>query len=100
MTLATSLTRRLGIEHPVLLAPMDLVADAALTTAVSRAGGFGVLGGGYGDKDWLTPPDHSKAIAEGLPPNVEPFAEARDTRKLDDDEKLAAEATARQRSDD
>jgi len=30
MTLATSLTRRLGIEHPVLLAPMDLVADAAL----------------------------------------------------------------------
>jgi nitronate monooxygenase len=54
MTLATSLTRRLGIEHPVLLAPMDLVADAALTTAVSRAGGFGILGGGYGDPDWLT----------------------------------------------
>jgi membrane protein len=44
--------------------------------------------------------DHSKAIAEGLPPDVEPFAEARDTRKLDDDEKRAAEATARQRSDD
>ena len=54
MTIATSLTRRLGIEHPVLLAPMDLVADAALTAAVSRAGGFGILGGGYGDRAWLT----------------------------------------------
>jgi membrane protein len=44
--------------------------------------------------------DHSKAIAEGLPPDVEPFAEARDTRKLDDQEKREVEATARQRADD
>ena len=33
---------------------MDLVAGARLTAAVSIAGGFGILGGGYGDKDWLT----------------------------------------------
>jgi membrane protein len=44
--------------------------------------------------------DHSKAIAEGLPPDAQPFAEARDTRKLDEDEKRAVEATARQRADD
>ena len=48
------MTRRLAIAHPVLLAPMDLVADAALTTAVSRAGGLGILGGGYGEEAWLT----------------------------------------------
>jgi nitronate monooxygenase len=53
MTLSTRLTRLLGVEHPVMLAAMDIVADAALTKAVSRAGGFGILGGGYGDADWL-----------------------------------------------
>ncbi len=53
MTIRTDLTRLLGIEHPILLAAMDLVADANLTLAVSKAGGFGILGGGYGDADWL-----------------------------------------------
>lgn len=48
-----ALTRRLGVAHPVLLAAMDLVADARLTRAVSAAGGFGFLGGGYGDAAWL-----------------------------------------------
>lgn len=51
--ISTSVTQRLGIEHPVLLAPMDLVADAALVRAVSGAGGLGLLGGGYGDETWL-----------------------------------------------
>jgi nitronate monooxygenase len=32
---------------------MDLVADARLTAAVSAAGGLGILGGGYGDEQWL-----------------------------------------------
>jgi len=53
MSLNTPLTQRLGITHPILLAPMDLVADARLTAAVSSAGGFGILGGGYGDESWL-----------------------------------------------
>jgi nitronate monooxygenase len=53
MPLSTPLTKRLGISHPILLAPMDLVADARLTAAVSNAGGFGILGGGYGDENWL-----------------------------------------------
>jgi nitronate monooxygenase len=32
---------------------MDVVAGARLTAAVSIAGGFGILGGGYGDGVWL-----------------------------------------------
>jgi nitronate monooxygenase len=54
MPLLTRLTERLGIKHPILLAPMDLVADAGLAKAVSRAGGFGMIGGGYGERKWLT----------------------------------------------
>jgi nitronate monooxygenase len=53
MPIDTPLTVLLGIRHPILLAPMDLVAGARLTTAVSDAGGFGILGGGYGEKTWL-----------------------------------------------
>jgi nitronate monooxygenase len=51
--ITTSLTRRLRVRHPILLAPMDVVAGARLTAAVSEAGGFGILGGGYGDEAWL-----------------------------------------------
>jgi nitronate monooxygenase len=54
MALNTRLTRLLAIEHPILLAPMDVVADARLTAAVSAAGGLGLLGAGYGDRAWLT----------------------------------------------
>ena len=51
--LVTRLTRQLGIEHPVLSAPMALAAGGALAAAVTRAGGLGLIGGGYGDGDWL-----------------------------------------------
>lgn len=53
MRISTRLTELLRIEHPILLAPMDLVADGQLAAAVSRAGGFGIIGGGYGDEAWL-----------------------------------------------
>ena len=53
-SISTRLTELLGIEHPILLAPMDVVADGRLAAAVSRAGGFGIIGGGYGDEAWLT----------------------------------------------
>jgi nitronate monooxygenase len=53
MPIGTSLTKLLGIQHPILSAPMDVIAGARLTAAVSAAGGFGILGGGYGDKAWL-----------------------------------------------
>ena len=53
MPISTPLTARLGIQHPILSAPMDVIAGARLTSAVSGAGGFGILGGGYGDRAWL-----------------------------------------------
>jgi nitronate monooxygenase len=53
MPIKTALSGILGIKHPILSAPMDGIAGARLTMAVSEAGGFGLLGGGYGEKDWL-----------------------------------------------
>ena len=50
MPIRTDLTALLGIRHPVLLAPMDTISGSRLTRAVSEAGGFGILGGGYGDR--------------------------------------------------
>jgi NAD(P)H-dependent flavin oxidoreductase YrpB (nitropropane dioxygenase family) len=53
MSITTPVTQLLGINHPILLAPMDLVADGRLVAAVDAAGGFGILGGGYGEGKWL-----------------------------------------------
>ncbi|MCC7427660.1 MAG: nitronate monooxygenase [Alphaproteobacteria bacterium] len=53
MPIRNRLTTCLGIEHPVLLAPMDLVAGGRLAAAVSLAGGLGLLGGGYGEGGWI-----------------------------------------------
>ena len=41
--------------------------------------------------------EHGRAIAEGLSPDVKPFAEARDTRNLDDEETEAVKAAERRR---
>ena len=49
----TRLTSALGIEHPILSAPMGFVAGGKLAAAVTEAGGLGLIGGGYGDADWL-----------------------------------------------
>src|SRR4051812_49051495 len=54
MAITTRLTERLGVRHPIMLAPMDIVADGRLAAAVSLTGGFGIIGGGYGDETWLT----------------------------------------------
>ena len=53
MRLQTRLTERLGIIHPIISAPMGLIAGGRLAAAVSNAGGLGLIGGGYGDADWL-----------------------------------------------
>jgi nitronate monooxygenase len=60
MALRTRLTERLGIRHPVLLAPMGFVSGGALAAAVSAAGGLGLIGGGYADAEWV---DHEFAAA-------------------------------------
>ena len=43
----TALTRLLGIEHPILLAPMGSAAGGRLAAAVTNAGGLGMIGSGY-----------------------------------------------------
>lgn len=49
----TRLTKSLGLKHPIVGAPMALAGGGALAGAVSRAGGLGLIGGGYGDATWL-----------------------------------------------
>jgi nitronate monooxygenase len=53
VALQTRLTARLGIKHPILLAPMGSIAGGRLAGAVSAAGGLGLIGGGYGETSWL-----------------------------------------------
>jgi nitronate monooxygenase len=53
MQLKTRVTERLGIQHPILLAPMGIMAGGRLAAAVSDAGGLGIIGGGYGDAAWI-----------------------------------------------
>ncbi|MFG2791873.1 NAD(P)H-dependent flavin oxidoreductase [Streptomyces sp. NPDC048419] len=53
MALTTAFTKLFGVRHPIALAPMGGSAGGALTAAVSRGGGFGILGAGGGDPDWL-----------------------------------------------
>jgi len=53
MRISTRITGLLRVEHPILLAPMDVVADGKLAATVSKAGGFGIIGGGYGNEEWL-----------------------------------------------
>lgn len=62
MSLRTRFTEQFGVEHPIVSAPMDIVSTAQLATAVTRAGGLGLVGGGYGDRDWL---DQQLAAAAG-----------------------------------
>jgi nitronate monooxygenase len=47
----TALTRLLGIEHPILLAPMGSAAGGRLAAAVTNAGGLGLVGSGYASAD-------------------------------------------------
>jgi nitronate monooxygenase len=54
MAISTRLTELLRVEHPIMLAPMDVVADGKLAATVTAAGGFGIIGGGYGNEAWLT----------------------------------------------
>lgn len=53
MPFCTRLTEKLNIKHPILLAPMGHVSGGALAKAVTDAGGLGLIGLGYGDREWL-----------------------------------------------
>src|SRR5436853_5253 len=51
--IATALTALLGLEHPIVLAPMGGVSGGQLAASVSNAGALGLVGGGYGNQPWL-----------------------------------------------
>src|SRR5690242_15885476 len=51
--ISTKLTEAFGLRHPIVLAPMGGVAGGRLAAAVSNAGGLGLVGGGYGDREWI-----------------------------------------------
>lgn len=53
MAVQTRLTQAFGIRHPIVLAPMDPASGGALAAAVSAAGGLGLIGGGYGNREIL-----------------------------------------------
>jgi NAD(P)H-dependent flavin oxidoreductase YrpB (nitropropane dioxygenase family) len=48
-TISTTLTKILGIKHPILLAPMGSASGGILAAAVSHAGGLWFIGSGYAD---------------------------------------------------
>jgi nitronate monooxygenase len=51
--LSNRLAEALGTRHPIVLAPMAFAAGGALAAAVTREGGLGLIGGGYGNAQWL-----------------------------------------------
>lgn len=52
-TITTRLTKRFGLSAPIVSAPMAMASGGRLAAAVSRAGGLGLIGGGYCDRDWI-----------------------------------------------
>ncbi|KIY61193.1 inosine monophosphate dehydrogenase [Cylindrobasidium torrendii FP15055 ss-10] len=52
-TISTRLTKLLGVEHPIVLAPMAFAANPALASAVTSAGAFGFIGAGLDDPNQL-----------------------------------------------
>jgi len=51
--LETRLTQAFGMRYPIVLAPMALASGGVLAAAVTRAGGLGLIGGGYCDAQWV-----------------------------------------------
>jgi nitronate monooxygenase len=52
--IVTRLTQMFGLRHPIVLAPMGGASGGRLAAAVSNAGGLGLVGGGYGEREWMT----------------------------------------------
>jgi nitronate monooxygenase len=47
VVIRTRFTDQFALRHPIVCAPMALVTGGRLARAVSRAGGLGIVGGGY-----------------------------------------------------
>jgi nitronate monooxygenase len=55
MGLRTMFTDLMGIDNPIVSAPMGGSAGGALAAAVSNGGGLGLIGGGRSDFEWIGP---------------------------------------------
>jgi nitronate monooxygenase len=69
--ITTRLTERFGIRHPIVCAPMAFTTGGELAAAVSRAGGLGIVAGGYagavaGEPDLETELNRAKAEKFGV----------------------------------
>ena len=53
MGIHTEAMERLGLQLPIVSAPMGAVAGGSLAAAGSRAGGLGLIGPGYLGVDWI-----------------------------------------------
>lgn len=60
--ISTKLTELLGIDHPVVSAPMGSVSGGRLAAAVTQAGGLGLVGVSYGDPTFID--EHVAHVAE------------------------------------
>ena len=49
----TKLTKLLGIQYPIIQGGMAWIADASLASAVSNAGGLGIISAMNADADWV-----------------------------------------------
>lgn len=65
----TRVTELLGIEHPIFQGAMAWIADASLASAVSNAGGLGILAGGSASADVM-----ARQIDETKARTDKPFA--------------------------
>lgn len=77
MAVRTALTERLGLEVPVIQAPMASVATPALAAAVSNAGGLGSLGSATLAPDALAAQIEEVSAATDRPFNVNFFCHER-----------------------
>jgi nitronate monooxygenase len=53
MSLRSTFTTILDVDHPIMSAPMGGSAGGLLAAAVSNAGGLGLVGVGRGDVEWM-----------------------------------------------
>ncbi len=66
--MTTPLCRRLGIDHPIIQAPMGVVVSAELVSGVCNAGGLGMIPG-----TWISAKKLSQQIADVVATTDRPF---------------------------
>lgn len=73
MTVTTEITRRLGISHPIIQAPMASAATPAMAIAACEAGALGSIGAAYHTPDRLRDEIRAIKAATDKPFNVNLF---------------------------